>query len=599
MPSSPEEVWPLVSDTHAFNRAAGMGPWTFIETPDPLGGAHREGFYSILGLRIAWEERPFRWVEGREFSVLRVYRNGPFKNVLSHLRLEPAPQGCLLTYTIEAQPRATLWRWVAMAYLGVHVRRRFYRVFRGVARHLAGAGPNPYSHDDPQGRPVVARSRLQAASASLAHSGLGEALAGRLAEYVGEAPGDECSRIRPYRLADVWEEDREKVLRLCLHATRSGMLELTWDLMCPLCRGAKARVSSLAGLPSRTHCSSCNIEFDANFDRAVEVTFRPAQQVRPLELRSYCVGGPGNTPHVVLQHPLAPGEETESAVELVPGAYRVRGPRMAGTASLEVTPHAPGEPALTLECSTLGAEPPAARLARGEVRLRLRNPGTEEVLVIVERMSWPDDAVMAAQVSALQDFRDLFTSEVLAPGEQFQVRYLAFMFTDLRGSTALYRQRGDAPAFAMVRDHFRVVEDLVAGHGGAVVKTIGDAVMAVFVEPGRAVAAGLDVHDAFQPPPLGNSELVLKVGVHAGPCVAVTLNGRLDYFGTTVNTAVRLEGLSRGGDVLVLAGLLEDPAVQELVSSPGIRTEKLRAALKGFEGQADIRRITRDRGARA
>ena len=95
-------------------------------------------------------------------------------------------------------------------------------------------------------------------------------------------------------------------------------------------------------------------------------------------------------------------------------------------------------------------------------------------------MEWPDDAATAARVSALQDFRDLFSSEVLSPEEGFEVRYLTVMFTDLRSSTAMYRERGDAPAYALVRDHFQVLRDAIAKHHGAVVKTIGDAVMAVF-----------------------------------------------------------------------------------------------------------------------
>ena len=123
------------------------------------------------------------------------------------------------------------------------------------------------------------------------------------------------------------------------------------------------------------------------------------------------------------------------------------------------------------------------------------------------------------------------------------------------------------------------------------VKTIGDAVMAVFSEPGNAVEAAHDIHRAFRDEPGGHLGLVLKIGVHAGPCMAVNLNGRLDYFGSTVNTAVRLEALSQGGDLVMLASLSEDPAVRRALDSPSIQVDRFEAELKGFDEAFQISRV--------
>lgn len=164
------------------------------------------------------------------------------------------------------------------------------------------------------------------------------------------------------------------------------------------------------------------------------------------------------------------------------------------------------------------------------------------------------------------------------------------MFADLRASTALYREKGDAQAYALVRDHFQILHDWVARRRGAVVKTIGDAVMAVFSEPGTVVEAAHDIHRAFQGEAGGHLGLVLKIGVHAGPCMAVNLNGRLDYFGTTVNTAVRLEAISQGGDLVMLAELLEDLAMRRALDSPGVHVDHFEAELKGFDKAFQIGR---------
>ena len=227
----------------------------------------------------------------------------------------------------------------------------------------------------------------------------------------------------------------------------------------------------------------------------------------------------------------------------------------------------------------------------------MRNSEQEELLVLLERMRWPEDAVTAAQGTALQDFRDLFFSEVLAPEEQFQIRSITFMFTGLRSSTALYRERGDAPAYVLVRDDFEVISEGVARYHGAVVKTIGGAVMAVFVHLTDALDAGLYIHRAFEAQGAKNRGIVVKISVHEGPCIAVNLNGQLDYFGTNVNTAVRLGSQGLGSDVVVDAGTLEEPTVAEILARPGLHVEHLTVELRGFEEAFDVCRITEgDRG---
>ena len=311
---------------------------------------------------------------------------------------------------------------------------------------------------------------------------------------------------------------------------------------------------------------------------------------------TYCVGGPRNTPHILVQRSLASGDGEEWTADLAEGTYRLRGHKMESSALLEVGPSHPSREAVGFSCSRRGVEPNRVEVApgqvQGQVQVRLQNSGDGDLVVALERMRWPDDAVTAARITAMQGFRDLFSSEVLAPEEQFEIRYLAFMFTDLRSSTALYRDQGDAPAFAMVRDHFRVLHDLVAGYRGAVVKTIGDAVMAVFGEPGDAVAAGLAIHKALADDNAEHPDLVLKMGLHAGPCIAVNLNGRLDYFGTTVNTAVRLQGHSSGGDLMILADLARDPVVEQALSVPGVHVDHMEANLRGFDEKFQVCRVT-------
>jgi len=185
-------------------------------------------------------------------------------------------------------------------------------------------------------------------------------------------------------------------------------------------------------------------------------------------------------------------------------------------------------------------------------------------------------------VTALQIFRDLFSTEALRRGEQFSVGTLTVLFTDLKSSTQLYREIGDATAFGRVMNHFDVVKKLIAEQDGALVKTIGDAVMAVFRRPASALNAMLSAQEMLASPPEGVAPLTLKAGIHSGPCIAVTLNDRLDYFGSTVNLAARLESLSTGNDVIISRALYDDPEVRELLDSEGFEAVPFQHELKGF-----------------
>jgi class 3 adenylate cyclase len=190
-------------------------------------------------------------------------------------------------------------------------------------------------------------------------------------------------------------------------------------------------------------------------------------------------------------------------------------------------------------------------------------------------------------------FRDLFATEALRPGEQISVGTLTILFTDLKHSTQLYREIGDATAFGRVMSHFDVVKKAIADHDGAVVKTIGDAVMAVFRSAADGLRAMLEAQRLLADPPDGSRPLNLKAGLNTGPCIAVTLNDRLDYFGSTVNMAARLEGLSSGSDVIISRSVYEDARVRELIESEGLSAIEFDMSLKGFEDERfELWRIT-------
>ncbi len=427
--------------------------------------------------------------------------------------------------------------------------------------------------------PEAMASRLQSATARLKADGADGQVVDRLALFIQQANDFALARIKPYQLADEWKESRRSVLEACLRATRVGLLDLQWELLCPMCRGSQGGGSSLSELDSNAHCETCKIDFTVNFDQFVELTFHPNDAIRPLDVKDYCIGSPQRTPHVVVQQLLSARVNRQLELPLETGSYRLRALELAGEIPVRVIDD--GSTTAVVTVSDHGWSSDELIIAP-RTSLTLKNETDAEQLFILERLAWSDQAATAAEVTALQIFRDLFSSEALRRGEQFSVGTLTVLFTDLKSSTQLYREIGDATAFGRVMNHFDVIKELIAEENGALVKTIGDAVMAVFRRPSAALKAMLSAQQLLASPPPGVAPLILKAGIHSGPCIAVTLNDRLDYFGSTVNMAARLESLSSGNDVIISRALYDDPEVRELLISEGFEAIAFQHELRGF-----------------
>jgi class 3 adenylate cyclase len=301
---------------------------------------------------------------------------------------------------------------------------------------------------------------------------------------------------------------------------------------------------------------------------------------------------------------LSAGAERTLTLPLEPGRYRLRTVALRGGQFFTVEPA--GAPETTLRASDDGW-PDSDRHLGTTAALHLRNETGAEQLFIIEHMAWSDQAVTAAEVTSLQLFRDLFANEALRPDAQISVGSLTVLFTDLRDSTRLYRQIGDAVAFGHVMSHFDVLREAIVEEDGALVKTIGDSVMAVFRRPLAALRAILKAQERLAAGATGASSLVLKAGIHHGPCIAVTLNDRLDYFGSTVNIASRVQNLSVGGDVVITSAVYDDPEVQQWLAGNGtgqvdgsvdgsresLSLQPFEVTLKGLEDQFHLWRITR------
>jgi adenylate cyclase len=573
-------VWGIVRDTERINLAIGSSPLTVERLASGPARFHIRS--ATGGVPVEFDEAPYDWVEGEFLGFTRNNTGHPVKQLRARYAVADLEGGGTEVHLHwELTPRwAVAW---PIVWIGAMTQMaRFTRYIAAIDAHLDHQTPLPLpeppfdrARADRTARPLIERHP--------------EATVRRLVDHLQRCSDLEAQAIRPFELADAWGADAEEVLRLCLAATREGLLELRWAILCPSCSQASETLPSLRELSERGHCHTCDIRFGVELDRAVEAVFEPHRSIRSIERRPMCIAGPMLTPHVIAQ---ASGDGDTPAELRVPaevGRYRVFA-RGGAAASVDVEAGAPERVEVRVDGDT--ATPPSITVAPGG-SIEVAFDDGEARHAKLERVEWAFRAATAHHVSMLPEFRSQFGSEALREGLALRVARTTILFSDLCGSTALYSKVGDAAAFGVVTDCLAFGRAIVERHHGVVIKTMGDAVMAAFHDPAQAVAAGAAMileWEELQAKDDLLRDLDLKVGVFGGPCTVVAANGVLDYFGQTVNSAARVQHLAGPRELLV------PEAITDEVEAPAGTSygPPFGARVKGIVEELMLRRCTVD-----
>jgi len=442
------------------------------------------------------------------------------------------------------------------------------------------------------------------------------AVADAIARLIEDGEDHELNRINALDFSKRTGLDEEKVISGFLHASRLGLFDLTWNVLCPGCSGVLDAHDTLKSLRNDDYrCGLCACGYEASVDEQVEVAFTVSPKVRriaahdpntlPLwEYYKQVFWSSGIdldkdsfaslTKELTLDAlELPAGEKAVLSIQLPPQFIIVFEPVTHSAHFIDVQ----GEP--TKERQQLGlifnkTHPPTGSitLRPGPLRLALDNESSLRTLPTVfvsadalhHLLGKRRPFLTAKRILSNQTFRDVFKADNLNIDQRLKITSLTFLFTDLKGSTALYERVGDLVAFDLVRAHFHALLEIIAAEKGAVVKTIGDAVMATFVQPDHALVAGLRMRAAMDKlnAERGTSDLIVKIGIHEGPCLAVMLNERQDYFGQTVNIAARVQSLSTSQEIHITGPVIDAPGVATILEKEAIRPIQKEAALRGI-----------------
>jgi class 3 adenylate cyclase len=428
----------------------------------------------------------------------------------------------------------------------------------------------------------------------------------------------ELCRINALAFAAKHKLNEEDVIAAFLHAARLGIFDMSWNILCPACGGVLDSGATLKTVKQAEYtCVLCAVGCEPTLDEIVEVTFTISPRVRRIAAHD-----PGTLPWIEYYRQifwssgvdlpddetlakwvkettldtleLSPGEKAALSLQLPEGYVIVFDPVVHMSQHIEVK----GEPAresqsLSFVMTRDHAPAATVQMRPGPLQMTLENRSNERtfpgIWVVSDKVH---DLVgkrrpflTAKRLLTNQTFRDIYRTDALDVDQRLKITSLTFLFTDLKGSTELYERVGDLVAYDLVRAHFRILNEIVAAERGAVVKTIGDAVMATFPTPDRAMAAALKMREALKGL---KGDLLLKIGIHEGPCLAVSLNDRQDYFGRTVNIAARVQGLATSRSIFATRRVVTDREASKLLQSNGIAATPEKRSLRGIAKQIEI-----------
>ncbi len=431
-------------------------------------------------------------------------------------------------------------------------------------------------------------------------------------------------RVNPIQFSKEKGVSEQESIDLFLHATKLGLFKMEWQVLCPSCGDTVESFGALSSVHPDYFCNLCHLESQARLDDYIQISFTISPQIREIRYHypenlnvedfyfkyhfNQTARFPGGPTFLEAGAQLckgvsylAPGESKDMEVDAPEGFFIVHDLICNAGFMLPLKGGPQADPQTVLVRLKDGKfEVAPNEAAPGRIVFQVENQMSTKESILILLMP-PDKQTILLEFEPFlsgnklltsQTFRTLFRSETVEGNEGIGVRDLTLLFTDLKGSTAMYERIGDLKAFSLVQQHFDRLGKAIQGNHGAIVKTIGDAVMASFEKPVDAVRASLQMLkeiEAFNEEH-GGKEIILKVGIHRGASIAVTLNERLDYFGQTVNIAARVQGLADAEEIYITEEVFKSAGVGELLKEFTVTPET--ANLKGIQKTMKVVRIT-------
>lgn len=551
----------------------------------PLSRSAPKGFLGMTNARInsylVWEQEPYIWEQPFRFGTTRNFETGLFKNFKYLVDFIPNAEGTVVRTRLWFSPNGKWTLSLLRFWIDKLIKRRYLAILKDLDKS-AFKNQLTYEQNAPKALVRGAESKIRAITSQLITETKRKRIINHLIDYIKKADDEDLVRIHPFMLAEYWGEKKYAVLNVFLHASKIDLLDFSWDVCCSNCKAPRSTFRKLKESRANLYCEDCDLDYELDFNTNTHLTFTPHPLIRKISDKQYSFGHPESTPHKVSQHFLNIGESAYLKVKFEEGTYIFRSHSHKGKLVLHVREDGLDTVSIVIKDEDFtGQEVTISR----KPNLTFENNSSKKIVCFLEKKDWKENATYASEVSSAHDFRTLFSREALKEGTSVKASGVTMLFTDLMNSTEFYQLQGDDTAIGQVMNHFKIIQHIVAEERGGIVKTIGDSVMAVFREPVSALKAVERIQQIFTSSTSIGEAFKLKAGIHYGDCTAVNLNGRTDYFGTTVNIASRLVDVAQEKEIVISEEFFKHPDVMLYLSKreKSLFIKENKIELKGFD----------------
>ncbi len=536
--SSRNLLWSYVSNTDRVNRTLGLPAPRFYREANGALSSAQIAEVKILGQVLRWREHPFCWSEPGEFSVLREFSTGPYRCVTSEVKMYPNGQGTKLVHRFVIEPNGWLGRAAAWWQIGQQTRRsltRLYAQIDAMVQQEVHGGPrkNTFSVATPLSRSE--QNYLTRVGRAMIDAGIELGLVLAMQEQLVTLADHDLARIRPKTWSIRLNSTKSAAVEAFLIGASCGMFQILWDVICPVSRVASSIHESIAAINSHSHCQVCDHEFAVDWARSVEMIFRVHPQIRQVDTRTYCIGGPFHAPHVHAQLPLEAGQSKDLELELSVGQYQIASQQLGKPRDFHVTADNVANH-LRITLVDIPTQLPNSevllKVGHNRQSLTIVNNSDTRVWIRLEKVAGRELAITAAEAAGLRLFRRLFPGEVLRPDQLASFSRMTLLAARFCGCPELYRDLGEAGGLELMLTLMNLSNRVIENHCGGLVDQSPMGFLASFstLEAAMVTAQALaqELKKCPQVP-------AMTWCINSGPVVVVNWMGRTQWMGSAVS----------------------------------------------------------------
>lgn len=538
LPITATELWPYISDTSRFNRELGLAPRKEREV-----AGQKIVTTTLLGFKQEWVEEPWTWYFERSIESQRNYKQGIAKTARAVFVLEP--NGTSVDLFINFSWAANNFRIWFLKLTNFLLKKNFLEALTKISTFIK---------TNKQARPQALQKRndpvanvnlpaLEKAAQALKDRKVNPQAVDGICEFIKTGDDIDLYRIKAITLAQNLRLAKNEVLKACMESVRYGLLSITWDVICPHCRGVRVAAESFSKIPEGADCLVCEVDFQTDTLESIEVVFHVQPTYRKVNEVLFCAAEPAKKDHIRVQEVLKPFQQIHFQQTLKEGRHRLRLTNPMSNFYFEVRSDSQNKIVSWDSQSEL-----ESKIFSPQISIEIDNKSPQARTLNLEQLWWKDDILHPGDLFSLPEYQDVFSRDSLNSNVKISLGVQVIMFTDIVNSTQFYAEKGDAFAFKDIKDHFVEAFEVVQKQDGSVIKTIGDSIMACFLDPDKALVAAMDLQKVFYKDRTDTS-IRLRISLHVGQVIAVHLLQGLDLFGTTVNMAAKLQGCANAGEI--------------------------------------------------